>query len=195
LVGAVALASAAYTVGSQADGGSATAASGDRQARDGGPPPWPERPPGPGFSDLADELGVDAGELEDALQEFREQSHEARSNAFAKALADALGKPVDDVEAALDRARPDDGDPGRPHFFGPMPLRELASELDVTREELRRALREVWRGADSRWEQHHEDLVKFLAERFNLSEEKVEEALPEPPRGGPGAPWRVRCRM
>jgi hypothetical protein len=52
--------------------------------------------------------------------------------------------------------------------------------------ELRDALREARSGLADSFEDHHAALVTFLAERFNLSEEKVEEALPAPPAGPPG---------
>jgi hypothetical protein len=47
---------------------------------------------------------------------------------------------------------------------------------------------------DSPFEERHEDLVTFLADRLGVSREKVKEALPEPPdlgerhRFGPGGP-------
>jgi hypothetical protein len=60
--------------------------------------------------------------------------------------------------------------------FG-MPLRGLASELGVTRGELRKALRELWKGAAGRFEQHQKELARFLADRFNLDASKVADAL------------------
>jgi hypothetical protein len=185
LAGGVALASAAYGIGTQVDGGTATAR--DDAVRGDGPPARL-------FDGLADELGVDADELRDALMDFGERQHSERRDAFAAALAKALGKPADEVQAALDEVRPDDGDRGPcgPHVS----LRRLASALDVSRAELRKALREVRADADSAWEDRRDDLAAFLAERFNLSKDKVEEALPEPrwpfhdgPRfRGPGGP-------
>jgi hypothetical protein len=56
----------------------------------------------------------------------------------------------------------------------------------VTRAELRKALREVRAGAESAWEQREAELTAFLADRFGLSPDKVEEALaelPHPDRG------------
>jgi hypothetical protein len=185
LAGAVALSSAAYGIGTQVGGG--TAAAGDGPARDGGPPGGWERGPGIGFEGLADELGVDAAELRDALRDFHDQRAGERRDTFAAALAEALGKPVDEVEAALEQIRPGDGarGPCAPHVS----LRRLATELDVTRPELRRALREVRAGVDSEWEDRRDDLVTFLAERFGLSADEVEQALPDfpgPPPHGPG---------
>jgi hypothetical protein len=182
LAGAVALASAAYGIGTQTGDGTAEA------ARDGAR--WSDGPRVEvRFDGLADELGVDSDELRDAMEDFFEQEHGERRDAFATALAEALDKPVDEVRAALDEVRPGDGD--RPGCGPHVSLRGLAAALDVTRPELRKALREVRAGVDSAWENHHANLVAFLAERFGLSEEEVEQALPEPPRPGrfgPGGP-------
>jgi hypothetical protein len=174
LAGAVALASAAYGVGTQTGDGTAEA------ARDRG------ADPGPGlfmrFDGLADELGVDPDELEQALRDFHEQEEGEIRDAFATALADALGKPVDEVRAALDEVGPGEG--RRPGCAPHVSLRRLAAELDVTRAELREALRETRAGVDEPFRDRHEDLVAFLADRFGLSEERVEGALPEPPQMG-----------
>jgi hypothetical protein len=176
LAGAVALASAAYGIGTQAGDGTAEAAR-DGQAR-------AEPRLFMSVDDLAEELGVDADELEDAMREVRD--------AFASALAEALGKPADEVRAALDEVRPGEG--MRPGCAPHVSLRRLAAELDVTRGELREALRESRPGVDVPFENLHEDLVTFLADRLGVSKEKVEEALPEPPapgdrpRFGPGGP-------
>jgi hypothetical protein len=172
LAGAVALASAAYGIGTQTGDGTAEAAR-DRGAE-----------PGPSFfmrfDGLAEELGVDSDELEEALSDFHEQERGEIRDAFATALADALGKPVDEVKAALDAVEP--GESMRPGCAPHVSLRRLAAELDVTRGELRDALRETRGGVDAPFEDHHQDLVEFLADRFGLSQERVEEALPEPPR-------------
>jgi hypothetical protein len=250
LAGAVGLASAAYGIGSQAGDGSASAGSGSsgnataERGFDHGPPP--------GFDALADVLGVDADELEQAMRDFHEQQGSDARNAFASSLAKALGISADkvneafaqiedshktrfaaklaselgletaQVKAALEKLASDrPGDPGefaealaaelgvevekvedafdalrpdrgtrRPERHGAAPLRRLASALDVTRAELRTALREVRAGADSGWEQREAELKAFLADRFGLSAEKVEDALadlPRPERGpGPG---------
>ena len=190
LAGGVALASAAYGIGTQTGDGNAEAArDGTAQAaRDG------DRPDGPAFfmrfDGLADELGVDADELEDALRDFHEQERGELRDAFASALAEALGKPVDEVRAALDVVGPGEG--MRPGCAPHVSLRRLAGELGVTRGELRDALRETRAGVDSPFEERHEDLVTFLADRLGVSKEKVEDALPEPPdlgerrRFGPG---------
>jgi hypothetical protein len=177
LLGAVALASAAYGIGTQTDDGTA-AARGERADRDRG-----ERgmrdfgPPEALFGDLADELGVDADKLRDALEDFHRQREGEARNDFAAALADALGKPADDVEAALEDAQP--GERRRGPCGPGVSLRRLAAALDVTQAELRQALREVRAGADEAFDARRDALVKFLADRFNLSEDKVEDALPD----------------
>jgi hypothetical protein len=189
LAGAVALASAAYGIGTQTGDGNAEA------ARDGATEVAVEGRVGPGqaffmrFDGLADELGVDADQLEDAMRDFHEQNEGDMRDAFATALADALGKPADEVKAALGEVGPGEG--RRPGCAPHVSLRRLAAELDVTRSELRKALRETRAGVESSFEQRHEDLVTFLADRLGISKEKVEQALPEPPdrpRFAPGGP-------
>jgi hypothetical protein len=251
LAGALALGSVAYGLGSQAGDGSAAARGDGEEARAGQPGL------GPDFSSLADELGVDADELRDALRDFHDEKGTDRRAAFATALADALGKSRADVEAALEKrldaerakhakrladalgleaddvaaalekvmeAERADGAHGPEDFIerladelgvsadaveeafreaaprrferGPRHrgpgLSGLASALDVTPAELRKALLSLRRTqADERADQRAE-LVKFLAERFDLEQSKVDEALPEfgpgpdGRRGGPG---------
>jgi hypothetical protein len=192
LAGAVAIASAAYGIGTQTGDGTAEA------ARDGNE--QTERLAIPRFGDLADELGVDQEELQEALMDFHEQEHGELRDAFASALAEALGKPADEVKAALDEVRPGEG--MRPGCAPHVSLRRLAAALDVTRPELRKALRETRAGVDAPFEDRRQDLVAFLADRLGISEEKVEQALPElpgprlhrrggPPPFGPDGPARV----
>jgi hypothetical protein len=176
--GALAVASAAYGLGTQAGDGTAVADSqngqrGARAALDRGGPC--------GFSGLADELGVDESKLEDALRDFRSSRDNGMRADFAADLAAALGISEDRVRSALDEIR--QAGPRGPHFhFGP-PLRGLARELGVTRSELRKALREVGEKAGDRFEQNRQELAEFLADRFNLDVDKVLEALPaEGPR-------------
>jgi hypothetical protein len=195
LAGAVALASAAYGIGSASGGGTAEAdGSRDAGVRFEAPPGGWERGPGWergiafGFEGLADELGVEPNELRQALEDFHERQEGEHRDAFAAALADALGKPVEDVEAALERVAP--GERGRGPCQALPRLRELAAALDVTPAELREAFREL--RPEARLEDLHDELIGFLAERFNLSEDEVRDALPEPPRPprpfGPGEP-------
>jgi hypothetical protein len=189
LAGAVAIASAAYGIGTQTDNGTASA------ARDGAAQRGETRSDAfevrldTRLGALADELGVDADDLREALMDFHEQEHGEARDAFATALAEALGKPVDEVRAALDEVRPGEGK--RPGCAPHVSLRRLASALDVSRAELRKALRETRAGADSAWEDRRDDLVAFLADRLGVPEDEVEAALPQLPgpglhrRGGP----------
>jgi transcriptional regulator with XRE-family HTH domain len=249
--GALAVASVGYGLGTQADDGTAVAGgdqSSETKSRSGGELAFSVRGQPPGFENLADTLGVDADELEQALRDFHEsehgdrrdefagalakalgissakvtsaleqlhQRHEARFAArlakalevdadkvqaaldkimddtprppheFEQALADELGVGVTDVREALFESRPE---PGRMHRHRAMPLRQLASALGVTRAELRSALRELRSSAKDNWEEHHQALAKFLADRFNLSADDVSKAFDELPR--PAAPGR-----
>jgi hypothetical protein len=105
LTGAVALASGAYALGTQAGGGTAAADDPPRveipaiRGHWGGGPPGSER--------LADRLGVDESELRDALEDIRPQlpdPDEVRDD-FSERLADELGIEQGRVEAALERMR------------------------------------------------------------------------------------------
>jgi hypothetical protein len=99
LAGAVALASGAYALGSQTDG--SAVAAGDRPAHFRG------GPPGFGLDRLADRLGVDEGDLREALEDVRgdlKGPGKLRSD-FAEELADELGTTQAKVEAALERIR------------------------------------------------------------------------------------------
>jgi hypothetical protein len=115
VTGAVALASGAYALGTQADDGAA-AASGSRSGTAvAGPGSGPDRgvfvhhdPGRPfGLEGLADRLGVDEDKLRDALQDIRSAlpAPRERHDDFAKALADELGTTEAKVQAALERVR------------------------------------------------------------------------------------------
>jgi hypothetical protein len=104
--GALAVASAGYGLGSQADDGTAVARGGqssDGNGRDGGPPAFGERGQPPGFQDLADTLGVDADELAQALRDFHESEEGDRRDEFASALAKALDISAGKVTAAFEQ--------------------------------------------------------------------------------------------
>jgi hypothetical protein len=137
-----------------------------------------------GFAaELADRLGVEAARVEAALDKLMAEKPVGFSE-LAEALADELGLEASKVEAALAELRPEGR--ARPHRRPPFPVRQLAAALDVTQAELRQALREVRAGAESDREGHRSELVKFLAERFDVSEDKVDEALGDLPGPGPG---------
>jgi biotin operon repressor len=139
---------------------------------------------------LADELGVDAAAVRDALDKLRDERPSSPTE-FAEGLADELGVDAAKVEDALESLHP----PRPPEQHRGAPLRKLAAALDVTRAELRKALRDVRAEAKSGWEQHEEKLAAYLADRFGLDAGEVEEALADIPRPtfrmgprGPGGP-------
>jgi hypothetical protein len=187
LVGAVGLSSVAYGLGTQIGGDSASAARNGGSGDDGR---W--RAPAVA-GDVAEKLGVTKRELRNAIQDFHEQKRSEGQDAFAAKLADALGKSVEEVEAALDEAKKARAD----RVGAWRGLNRLAKALDVSRADLIDALQTLRQDNDKNWESHRDDLVKFLADRFNLSEDQVRDALPdEPPagaggfrgHGGPGGP-------
>ena len=141
---------------------------------------------------LADALNVDADRVQAALDKLMDEPRPPHE--LAQALADELGVDVSDVRRALFEARPDRG---RMHRHRALPLRQLASALDVSRAELRKAFRELRAGAENGWKQHNEKLAAFLADRFDLSADDLASALDELPRPvrpdhggrpGPGGP-------
>jgi len=192
--GALAIASVGYGLGTQAGDGTAIAdnaadTSTDRADRFGGP--GFERRVPPGFAALAHKLSVGQSALARALRDFHEQHEADEHDQFASDLADALGISKAKVQAALeklhqrrderfDRREPPPGMP-RPRHDGMRqfgaPVRGLARELGVTRGELRKALRELGKGAAGRFEEHQKELAQFLADRFNLDASKVADAL------------------
>jgi transcriptional regulator with XRE-family HTH domain len=248
--GALAIASVGYGLGTQAGDGNAVADSSQdgQQERQGGLAF--ERGTPPGFSDLADRLGVDADELRQALRDFHDQKdadrrdefakqladalgisadrvkssfeglHQNREDRFAARLADALGADADNVRAALEKLKDDGPVPfgdfaqqladelnldvsdvraalinirpfrGERDRHGDVPLRQLANALDVSRADLRAALRELRRSAANGWEQHQKELAQFLADRFDLDVDNVDDALAAtaPPLRSPHRP-------
>ena len=197
--GALALASAAYGLGTQTGGGTAVADNNSDGER-GGRMLMARGPCG--FEGLADELGVDEAKLEAAMRDFREEHADATRDGFAQDLADALGISEDKVRAALDklgrrrefrfeerRGPADLPPPGMRFHFGP-PLRGLASELGITRSELRDALDEIGQRAADRMKQRNNELAGFLADRLDIDVDKVRDALPKigPPLGSPHPP-------
>lgn len=104
--GALAVASVGYGLGTQADDGTAVAGreqSSDSNNRNSGAPVFVRGGQPPGFEDLADTLGVDAGELQTALRDFHESEHGDRRDELATSLAKALGISADKVTAAFER--------------------------------------------------------------------------------------------
>jgi transcriptional regulator with XRE-family HTH domain len=198
--GALAIASVGYGLGTQADDGTAIA-DGARE-RHAGPGLAFERGAPPGFSDLADRLGVDADELQDALRDFHDQEHAERRDEFAKKLAGALGISADKVESAFDglRQRHEDRFAGRladalgvdadevkaaldklkderPLRFGDF-AQKLADELDVDRSDVRAALMEI-RPFHGRPHRHREMPLRQLAAALDVTRAELRAALRE----------------
>jgi hypothetical protein len=190
--GTLAVASVAYGLGTQA--GDGTAVAGGDDGRNGRPDVFMERCAPPAFDGLSERLGVDETELREALDDFREQRRGEHRAELASALAAALDKQADEIEDALERIESrlrerfrSRGDlPPPPHIRIAMPLRGLASELGVSRAELRKAFREIRLGP-SDFERHDEELASFLADRFDLDVDRVSDALAEmrPPLWSP----------
>jgi hypothetical protein len=153
--GALAIASVGYGLGSQAGDGNAIADSttdqdgSAQEHRNGAPPPLEfDRGAPPGFSQLADELGVDTNALMRAMRDFHDQHDADRRHDFAAALAKALGVSTDRVDSALSRLRPGPGGPGfgdgdRDKAFADHERRfaeRLANALGVSVDDMKAAL-------------------------------------------------------
>jgi transcriptional regulator with XRE-family HTH domain len=154
LAGAVALASGAYALGSQASDGSAEAAKGNERVGFGhgfGPDRAGMRP---GFDGLADRLGVDEADLRAALKEIVAD----RRDDAAQRLADALGIDAAKVEEAFEDGRPERPRIRRPQAFAAA----LAKELGISTAKVRAALQE--RRGD-------------LAAELGVSEQRLREAF------------------
>jgi biotin operon repressor len=191
LTGAVALASGAYALGTQADDGNAAAAKTPQDqpgfaafGHRGGPggPGFGHGfrggPGGPRFDGLADRLGVSEDKLRAALEDIAK----TRRDDFAATLAAALGIDRAKVEAAFDKLRPKRPDhPRAPEAFAAA----LAKQLGLTTAKVRAAL-ENHRGRPTSPDQ--------LAKELGVSEEKLRDAFhavmgklrPHGPGGRPG---------
>jgi AraC-like DNA-binding protein len=154
LAGAVALASGAYALGSEAGDGSAEATRGDQVRLGHG-----FGPGRPGFDNLADRLGVEESALREALEDI---AAEHRTD-FAQRLADALNVDRARVEQAFDNLRPER--PARPHIRRPAALAPaLAKELGLSTAKVRAALEKGGRPDD-------------LADALGVSQERLHEAF------------------
>jgi biotin operon repressor len=191
LGGAVALASAAFAIGSQAGDGSATAASAasagsssteatvrmrEVHLRDGAR--------GPGLGNLAEDLGVSEDKLRDALEAVRaaQAPKGDRREDHAAALAKALGKSAEDVEKAMQAVREQ-----RENAFADA----LAKSLGIDAAKVRAALDDARPDEDER-PRRGERRERFgdLAEKLGVSQARLRralrDALPDGLRGGPG---------
>jgi energy-converting hydrogenase A subunit M len=141
LTGAVALASGAYALGSQAGGGTASA---DDPSRPAVPALRAHLPGGPfGLDRIADRLGVDESDLRDALEDVRSQLPQPGDvrDDFAAELARELGVEEQEVEAALERIR----DRTEREFEQRRDalVERLADRLNLDADEVREALDDV----------------------------------------------------
>jgi hypothetical protein len=138
----VVLSLGAYALGTQAGGGGALASGSNASAsgssgagatavsdRHGGPGHPGFRRGEFGLDNLATKLGVSQTALENALKAIRDEKTPAqRRTELTQALATALGKPVDQVTAALNSVLPDK--PDRDHVRGDFAA-DLAKALGV----------------------------------------------------------------
>src|SRR3954447_5767387 len=145
LLAGVALASGAYALGSQSGGGGALASGASSSAASGPGATNVADRQGPrtvrgvrrgardfGLDALAQKLGVSPTALRDALQAIRQaKTPEPRPPEAIQALATALGKPVDQVTAAVNSVLPDRGTRGPGRRFGDDFAAALAKALGV----------------------------------------------------------------
>jgi transcriptional regulator with XRE-family HTH domain len=169
------VASVGYGLGTQADDGTAVAGgdpSSSADGRPGGRPSFARGGQPPGFQDLANKLGVDAGKLGQAFRDFRASEQGDRRDEFATALAKALGIPADRVTAAFDRL----------HQRREARLAtSLASALNVDADRVQAALDKLMRNAP----RPPEEFAQALADELNVDVTDVRRALFES-RAEPG---------
>jgi hypothetical protein len=190
LAGAVALASGAYALGTQADDGSAAA--GNDRAAGYGHGFGPGRPGlRPGLDSLADRLGVEEADLRDAFEDIATE----RRDDFAQRLADALNIDRAKVEQALEDLRPERPRMRPPEAFAAALAKELgistakvraalekrrghpgdlAADLGVSRRELREAFHAVF----GKLRPPHPRFGD-LAEELGVTQEQLDAALDE----------------
>jgi hypothetical protein len=191
LGGAVALAAAAYSIGSQAGDGSAAAArSESSNVSSTAPAHFRGGGPGEGLSALAEDLGVSEDKLRTALDDLRdEQPRDAFEatrprrgaapgrfrgrRAPERALASELGVSVAKLRAAVRAVRPDRGDR---HERGDM-SEALAKELGVDAAKVEDAFEQLREKHEAEHESREADFAAALAEKLGVSEDKVADAL------------------
>ena len=189
LGGGVALASAAFAIGSQVGGGSAvagtsaetTAVAETRPVHNGGGKPGGPR--GAFFGDLATRLGVEESKLKAALEDLRPAKGD-RDEHVAD-LARILKLDEAKVRAALDKVRPE-----RVHRHGPPDglVAELAKDLKLDEAKVRAAFEKVRPERPERGERPDKDaFLTALAKELGVPVADVRESLADHRRGhGPG---------
>jgi DNA-binding MarR family transcriptional regulator len=183
LVGAVAVAFGAYSLGSQTGGGSAgasgTPGSGATAAKGTQATHFGRRGGGRfgnDLSGLATKLGVTEDQLRTALQAVRQQlkPDQDRRQRLASELGAALNLPADQVTAALQKVLPARGAPGK----GPGPRNgprngaaaDLAKALGIDASKVRSAFRQLR-------SQGHRPKLDDLAGALNVDPAKLRSAL------------------
>jgi biotin operon repressor len=167
--GALAIASVGYGLGTQADDGTAVAGAEQKSgaaAGPGGPPRFFGGGQPPGFTELADRLGVDADRLARAMRDFRDQEDVDRRDEFANAIAGALGISSDKVKSAFERLHQNREE----RFAG-----RLAGALGISTDRVKAALDKLKDDGPVRFG----DFAGRLADELGLDEADVRKALVE----------------
>jgi hypothetical protein len=193
---------AAYAVGSQTNSGGTAGASGSAAAGYGYAPgpgargPRDGREPfgrGPDLAALATKLGVSTTALKSALQSLRPDAagHADVRDAMAQKLADALGVDKAKLTAALAKLRPD----GRGRHDGPRDgakgadtafAAALAKELGQSTADVTAALTKLRADHDAAEKTERDAFAQKLADKLNISADKVKSVFAAGPFGGPG---------
>jgi transcriptional regulator with XRE-family HTH domain len=179
--GALAIASVGYGLGSQAGDGTAVADNAtteqDGSATDRhGPPFGFERGAPPGFSQLADKLGVDSTQLARALRDYHDQNDASRREEFSAKLAKALGISSAKVRNAFDDLHAKHED----RFAA-----KLAAALGVDASKVKAALDKL----EGQEPGPPDEFAQTLADELGVSASDVQSALMKiRPFGGPGHP-------
>lgn len=178
-VGAVALASTAYAVGSTTGNGFALAAT---AAQTSATDPWTET--------LAGKLGVEPSKLADALATSRQDPQPGGDprNDELTALADALGVSKADLQTALDKLRP--SPPGKPGQLRHDDIAAaLAKKLGIDESKVQAALEKLRGNGPGLLD------IAALAKELGVDESKLKDAFdsvrpraPRQPGFTPGPP-------
>jgi hypothetical protein len=191
LGGAVALASGAYALGSQSGGGSAVAQTSSTSSSTSTKPYGPPGPGGPwrgrdaGLSALAGKLGVSESALRSALDAVKSQlgPKPGDRDKHETDLAKALGVSTPQLEAALNKLRPNGPARDARHDFGLADA--LAKGLNLDAAKVRSALDAL--RANGR---PSGDPAAALAKALGIDAARLRSALKDLRPVGPGRPGR-----